>query len=149
MEGTAMTRFTEKRVLVPYDFSDASLEAVRVAHRLAGDVGHVDVVHAVLPLSAADPYSVWEPDADDTRLKKAREQMQDALADVIKDTTYLDVGIGSPSTIITDFAKDRDAGLIVIPSHGRKGVKRLLMGSVAERVVRLAECPVLVLKNCD
>lgn len=144
-----MTRFTEKRVLVPFDFSDESLEAVRVAHRLAGDVGHVDVVHVILPLSAADPYSVWESDADDKRRERALDEMKDALADVITDTTFLDVGIGSPSTIVTDFAKDRDAGLIVIPSHGRTGVKRLLIGSVAERVVRLAECPVLVLKNYE
>ncbi|MEZ6094353.1 MAG: universal stress protein [Pirellulaceae bacterium] len=54
---------------------------------------------------------------------------------------------GDPGSEITRFAKENDAGLIVISSHGRTGVSRLLLGSVAERVVRLAPCPVLVLRD--
>lgn len=142
-----MTRFTEKSILVPFDFSETSVEAVRVAHRMAGEDGEVEIVHAVLPLSAADPYSVWEPEADEARVARAEQQMKERLSEFVRDKTHFDVGIGSPSTVITDFAKSRGVGLIVIPSHGRTGVKRLLMGSVAERVVRLSECPVLVLKG--
>ena len=48
---------------------------------------------------------------------------------------------------IADFAQEKKAELIVLPSHGRTGLTRLLLGSVAEKVVRLAHCPVLVLKK--
>jgi nucleotide-binding universal stress UspA family protein len=55
--------------------------------------------------------------------------------------------LGEPAHGIADYAQDKKAELIVIPSHGRTGITRLLIGSVAERVVRLAHCPVLVLRK--
>jgi nucleotide-binding universal stress UspA family protein len=57
------------------------------------------------------------------------------------------VRIGDPGHEIADCAAEIGADLVVISSHGRKGVKRLLIGSVAERVVRLSHCPVLVLRK--
>ena len=54
---------------------------------------------------------------------------------------------GDPGHEIVKYAEEIDADLIVIPSHGRTGLTRLLIGSVAERVVRLAHCPVLVLRK--
>jgi nucleotide-binding universal stress UspA family protein len=57
------------------------------------------------------------------------------------------VAIGDPGHEIADFASNVGADIIVLPCHGRTGLKRLLIGSVAERVVRLAHCPVLVLKD--
>jgi nucleotide-binding universal stress UspA family protein len=51
--------------------------------------------------------------------------------------------------MIADLAKELNANLIVMPSHGRSGVSRLLLGSVAERVLRLANCPVLVLRGAE
>ena len=55
--------------------------------------------------------------------------------------------VGDPGHEIAEFAEEIDAELIVIPSHGRTGLTRLLLGSVAERVVRLAHCPVLVFRK--
>ena len=55
--------------------------------------------------------------------------------------------LGDPGHQIAEFAKEAGAGLIVMPSHGRTGLTHLLIGSVAERVVRFAHCPVLVLRN--
>ena len=55
--------------------------------------------------------------------------------------------LGEPAHGITDYAQEKGAQLIVVPSHGRTGLTRLLIGSVAERVVRLAHCPVLVLRK--
>ena len=52
--------------------------------------------------------------------------------------------IGDPGTKIVEYAREIKADLIVMPSHGRTGIKHLLLGSVAERVIRLAECPVMV-----
>ena len=54
---------------------------------------------------------------------------------------------GDPGLMIADYAADVQADLIVMPSHGYHGVKRLLLGSVAERVLRHANCPVLVLRR--
>ena len=55
--------------------------------------------------------------------------------------------IGDPGHEITEYAEEIGASLIITPSHGRTGLSRLLIGSVAERVVRLAKCPVMVLKS--
>ena len=54
---------------------------------------------------------------------------------------------GDPGLLIADYAAEVHADLIVMPSHGYHGVKRLLLGSVAERVLRHANCPVLVLRR--
>ena len=54
---------------------------------------------------------------------------------------------GDPGQNIVQFAEDIDANVIVMPSHGRSGLKRLMLGSVAERVLRLAHCPVVVLRQ--
>ena len=55
--------------------------------------------------------------------------------------------IGDPGSEITKLAKEVGAHLIIMPSHGRTGISRLLLGSVAERVLRLSHCPVLVLRG--
>jgi nucleotide-binding universal stress UspA family protein len=54
---------------------------------------------------------------------------------------------GDPGHEIADYSQREQADLIVLPSHGRTGISRMLIGSVAERVVRLAHCPVLVLRK--
>jgi nucleotide-binding universal stress UspA family protein len=59
----------------------------------------------------------------------------------------LEVVFGAPAEEIAQFAQRDQSELIVLPSHGRTGLARLMIGSVAERVVRLAHCPVLVLRN--
>ena len=59
----------------------------------------------------------------------------------------IDVEIGDPGHRIADVAAKLGADLIVMPSHGRTGIERMLIGSVAERVLRLAHCPVLVLRG--
>ena len=59
------------------------------------------------------------------------------------------VTIGNPGLKITEFASENGVDLIVLPSHGNSGLKRVLLGSVAERVLRHAECPVLVLRRMD
>ena len=61
----------------------------------------------------------------------------------------LAVAIGTPGLEVADYARRHEADLIVIPSHGYHGVKRLFLGSVAERVIRHAACDVLVLRRGD
>lgn len=142
-----MNWFTEKQILVPFDFSDESVDAVRVALKLAASKEDVHVVHVLPELPAGDPYVVWDENSDESRKKHARESMEKQLSDLDSGNIHLDIGIGNASSVIVAVAKKIAAGLIIIPSHGRTGVTRFLLGSVAERVVRLAPCPVLVLKH--
>jgi nucleotide-binding universal stress UspA family protein len=89
------------------------------------------------------PLAVWDVESQ-TRMATQ------ALYDRVKEQKYQGVKMqvcdGDPGTEIAKYGEDISADLIVISSHGRRGFKRLLIGSVAERVVRLAHCPVLVLK---
>ena len=142
-----MTWFESKRIVVPFDFSNECIEAVKVALKLAESEDNVHVLHVLIDLLEAHPYSLPDETAAEHRKSRARESMQERLGHLGLRNVHLDVGIGNPGAIVADLAKEINAGLIVIPSHGRSGVKRLLLGSVAERVVRLAPCPVLVLKR--
>ena len=142
-----MTWFKGKRVLVPFDFSDESIEAVKVGVAVAEHKDDVHVLHVLLELPATDPVAVWDGLNDERRKNTTRDSMEKALAEAgIKDV-QINATIGNPAQVIADLADEIEAGLIVIPSHGYTGVKRLFLGSVAERVVRLAKCPVLVLKS--
>ena len=77
-------------------------------------------------------------------IKKA---LKDKLADPKFDGVHIAITFGDAGQEVAEFAQSVKAGLIVMPSHGRTGLKHLLIGSVAERVVRLAHCPVLVLRD--
>ena len=142
-----MNWFSNSKVLVPFDFSDACTEAVRVATHLAKNVDDVHVLHVLENLPATSPLAVWDPDADEHRKKTAQESMEEKLAELGIKNVHLDVSIGNPAYAVADLAKEIECGLIVIPSHSRSALKRFLIGSVAERVVRLSPCPVLVLKQ--
>ena len=134
-------------VLVPVDFSEESLKAVDVALEIASEPSGVHVVHVLPELSAAEPGMVWESVDAESRCRHAREALQERLRDPKYGDIHLTVLIGDPGHGISDHAKDSNADLIVMPSHGRRGLSRLLLGSVAERVLRLADCNVLILKK--
>jgi nucleotide-binding universal stress UspA family protein len=140
-----------KRILVPVDFSEPSLAALRFAIDLARTLkARLEIVHVV----EAVTYAPMIGSAVD--LDKFREQQEHAaerrLAGLAADLrrqrvrcrTVLRIG-AAPSTIV-DLAKRSAADLIVMATAGRHGVGRLLLGSVAERVVRSAECPVLTVR---
>ena len=142
-----MKWFRNKRILVPFDFSDDSVQAVEVALQILDRHADVHILHVVEPLPANDPFVTWEADGDAKRKEAARKNVQDKLAHLGKDEFHIDIGMGSPANVIVKLAEEIDIGLIIIPSHGLTGLSRLMMGSVSERVVRLAHCPVLVLKD--
>ncbi len=142
-----MKWFKNKRVLVPFDFSDACVAAVEVGIELAETVDDVHVLHVLENLATTSPLAVWDPDADEHRKITARNSMQEKLSDLNITNVHLDVSIGNPAQTVADLAKEIDCGLVVIPSNSRSPLQRFFIGSVAERVVRLAPCPVLVLKQ--
>lgn len=134
-------------VLVPFDFSDACQEALAVGREFAGSPGSLHVVHVVVPPAPAVPGVMWgELDLDGMR-RRAKEELVTAVKAAGVEGAQVEVLMGAPGTRIAEFAREQGCGLIVIPSHGRTGLERWVMGSVSERVVRLAPCPVLVLRD--
>ncbi|MEN1679432.1 MAG: universal stress protein [Planctomycetota bacterium] len=148
-----MIRLMSKRVLCPTDFTPESDQALREALDLAEDPGDVTVLHVAAPLESyavADPAIVWESVCDDTRRVKLTESFlnwvdADGKPDPRRQEVDFQVLFGHPSTEIAKFADEHHFDLIVMPSHGRSGFERIIRGSTAERVVRSAHCPVLVL----
>jgi nucleotide-binding universal stress UspA family protein len=83
----------------------------------------------------------------ESRKEHAVSALRQRLSDKKYAATPIEILFGDPGHEITDYAERVEADLIVMPSHGRTGLSRLLIGSVAERVIRLAHCPVLVLRD--
>lgn len=142
-----MAWFPKQRVIVPIDFSSESFAALDVALQLVERSNQVSIIHVIqdlTPLEAGEVWGVVDPMA---RIESARNALREKLTDDKYSAVLLEVVLGDPAEGITSCAEQTGAQLIVIPSHGRRGLTRLLMGSTAERVVRLAHCPVLVLRQ--
>ena len=142
------TFFSNKTILVPFDFSDQAMSAVDEALSMADDTTTIQVVNIVVPthalvLEAGMPIDLGD---DRVRLEAAQEKLAERIAEKDKSiqTTAL---MGDPGHGIVDQANEIGADLILMPSHGRTGFSRLLLGSVAERVMRYAECPVMILRK--
>jgi universal stress protein A len=140
-----------KVILVPTDFSPASAKALEYAQLLGARFnGSLNLLHVV-----EDPVATVGPEAYVVDLPALREQIvHDAerrLAEVAAPlsgvTVTTEVLVGSPARAIAKVAADRGAGLIVMGTHGRGGLAHLLLGSVAERVIRTAHCPVLTVRE--
>ncbi len=139
------------KILSPIDFSDSSTMGVETAKEFANLLGaslqllHVIDVQAVP--SFYGPAAVV--DFGERLRKEALAQMAELYAraggpDVPFESFVIS---GTPSVRIAGLAEEQDSGLIVIPSHGLGGLERWLLGSTAERVGRIADCPVLTLKS--
>ena len=134
-------------VVVPYDFSEQSGQALQVARDLVADLTHIHVVHVLSVVMVAEPGMIWDVVDNEARVKDAQRAFRDRFATGPFKNADFHVVFGDPGREIAAFAERQKAHLIVMPSHGRSGVSRLLIGSVAERVVRLAHCPLLVLRG--
>ena len=141
-----MSWLVKKSVLVPIDFSEWSYEAIAPAREYVESETDLTLIHVLTPLRPADPAAMWNTLDDEQRKQKVKDFLAEKLGEMGYKTVRIEVKLGDPSTEIVDFAEETAADLIVLPSHGRKGISRFLLGSVAERVVRLSPCPVLVIK---
>jgi len=142
-----------KKILVPVDFSDCSLFALRYAVNLATQVnGNLLMVHVASSLLTPPEMEYVHVD-----LKKFRAELEKhataKLTAIAEKEIPAGVPIspvvrhGTPWEEITQTAKDRQADLIVIGTRGHSGIRHLLLGSTAEKVVRFAGCPVLVVRE--
>ena len=143
--------FPYKRILCPVDFDEYSGEALREAAALAlNGVGTVHVLHAlqINPLvdqGAAEGFAAGE--LYEAQIEFARKQVEQMLATMPPGVQReIIIEIGEPGNCIIDAATKAGADLVVMATHGRKGLKHLVLGSVAERVVRESPVPVLALR---
>jgi universal stress protein A len=145
---------TIRRVLVPVDFSPYSDEAVAYATGLAKRLdASIELLHVV-----EDPYltGTWSPDVYvpdaiaslESLARDAHDRLTVATAAIRVQgvTATASVRKGSAPRTIVEHATVENVDLIVLGTHGRTGLAHVLLGSVAERVVRLAPCPVLTVK---
>ncbi len=138
-----------KRIIVPTDFSSMSEAALDYALGVAKVFGgRVLLLHAFQPPAFDLPAGIIAGTADSTeRILRSAEQ---ALASAIELRKERGVSIeplvtrGAPWRVISELAAGRKDTMIVMATHGRKDLPRALLGSVAEKVVRMANCPVLV-----
>jgi nucleotide-binding universal stress UspA family protein len=143
-----------KRILVPYDFSVCSSAALDYAGRLAIDSGaRIYMLHVDELLDArisAIPAVDW-PGVRESSWEKRRRLVNRRLAKVVPLNAPVIYEhhwvMGSPANEILAFAERVHIDLIVMGSHGRTGLSRLLTGSVAENVMRGSKCPVLIVKS--
>jgi universal stress protein A len=141
-----------KRILVPVDFSGASTKAFRQALSFAKHLNaNLTVLYVVppAPVSALTMLDGTPPSerADVSIVNKdLRALTKFARTSGVQDANA-SVRFGVPSHEIVEAAKDEDADLIVIATHGYTGWKHFCIGSTAERVVRAAPCPVLVVRE--
>lgn len=143
---------TLQKILVPTDFSDLSQQALEFALSLADSFrAKLYLIHVwELPMTGSllppEPYPesvlTEEQAAGEAHLTKVVNELKTSGFDVEPVFVF-----GKPYMEIVKAATDLDADLIVLASHGRSGVSHLLLGSVAEKVVRLAPCPVFTVKS--
>ena len=141
-----------KTILVATDFSQTSEHALEYARALATSFGGtLHLLHVVPDPVIASAWSeayAYDLTALGERLRLDAERRLAEKVQTIRDVAVTaEALVGRPATIIALTAAERGADLIVMGTHGRSGVTHLFMGSVAERVVRSAPCPVLTVRE--
>lgn len=139
--------FKLQKILVPVDFSDCSNKAVEYAIAFAKQFGselfllHVVEPHPVVPeMGQYDPDMIHDRRADLAALQKS-------IGRPVRSTASLRTG--TPHMEIAGAAEDLGIDLVIIATHGRKGLSRVVLGSTTEKVVRHAPCPVLIVRETE
>ena len=142
------------RILWPTDYSDTSNTAQIFACTLAKQLNaDLHIVHVIVdPAYAASPMGMgYIPESyqEDMLERSDAELARLPSIDCDGPTIVRKSLTGSAAESITDYAKEHRVGMIIMGTHGYSGLSRLLMGSVAEKVVRTASCPVLTIHSDD
>ncbi|MEO7159431.1 MAG: universal stress protein [Polaromonas sp.] len=146
-----------KRILVPIDGSETSNKALVAALQLAKDLGgRVRLIHVIEELAYMSGYEQYGGAYSAELLKVMRENGAKVLNDgmaiaqaagVEADHQLFDNLVARLAEVVADAAKQWNAELVVVGTHGRRGVGRMLLGSGAEQILRLSPVPVLVIRS--
>jgi len=156
-----------KKILCPTDFSEHSYKALKAAEELAKELSAtLLLVHVVPPVpvsselqtgpsgysapASAGGFNITE------YIKELKANAEKSLDDIVKNKIKEDIDVETvvlaereESDEINKFAEDKDVNLIVISTHGRTGLERLVFGSVAEKIIRHARKPVLTIRSME
>jgi universal stress protein A len=146
-----MTHIT--RILVPIDFEPTSLAALDYASTLATRFGAtITLVHVFDDVFAAaaytpDVYAPLPPDVRERVIGELHDKLAALLPAIGGQAHCANVIVGAAADGIVEHAREQGIDLIVMGTHGRRGLSHALLGSVAERVLRTAPCPVLTVRH--
>lgn len=146
-------RINLKKILVPIDFSEHSRKALQYAVSFAKQFGaSIDLIYVVEPTVYPADFSFGQvgfPAIEDELRKRGAEELDDLLKNDIRRAVPAKraVRTGKAFYEILLYAKEEKMDFIVIATHGHTGIEHALFGSTAEKVVRKAPCPVLVVKT--
>lgn len=138
-----------RRVLVPVDFSEGSEVAIMHAKEIAQTYGaEIDLLHVIEETVYPSAYGIEPTYFPSQDVLDRVEKRLGAIAreEIGYEHVTVSATVGYAPTMILDYVEERDVDLVVIATHGRTGLDRMLMGSVAERVIRQAPTPVFVVK---
>jgi nucleotide-binding universal stress UspA family protein len=148
-----MSGFHPNKIVVPVDLSPESLSAFDTALNIANSSSHVYVLHLVPKLNVAVPRVIGQESDNDIRIQ-GESRMQDVLETLreqLPEENYvqlqIDLEVDDLGFRLADFAQQVAADLIVMPTHGQTVPSHILFGPLAQRVIRLSHCPVLVLRK--
>lgn len=145
-QGPSIGAASFERVLAPTDFSPPSLKALHYARALS--TGTVQLVHVIEPVYIAAPELALVP-TDEERMSASGKELQGIakIHDSDGPRVTSTVRLGRPANEIARVAREWPADLLVVSTHGRTGLSHLLLGSVTEKLIRSAPCPVLVIRK--
>lgn len=151
-----MKKFEVKDIIIPTDFSEISYSAFyyagEIGERYGAKLHIIHVLEDIPPVLGKESAYFSDNESDNSAEQEAYSNLEIARQ-YLSNITSLDVNTvlkkGTDSEEIINYAREVNAGLIVVATHGRTGVLRTLMGSVAQKIIKNSECPVLVTKSPD
>jgi nucleotide-binding universal stress UspA family protein len=147
------TAITLRKILVPIDFSEYSKKALHYAIPFARQFNaKILLLYVVEPTIYPADFSFGQigmPNVENELRVKGEQELQELITNEIKGAVAAEalVKVGLPFVEVVSYAKDEGVDLIIVATHGHTGVEHILFGSTAEKIVRKAPCPVLVVRS--
>lgn len=144
---------TLKKIMVATDFSAHSEVAIRYAAEFAnafgGEVVLVSVVEEPTLMAELPPMgeAYFPPNLTELQKESAEQECEKQLKHAGLEGSKVVISVGTPFVEIVKIARDEDVDLLIIGTHGRGAIAHMLLGSVAERIVRKSPCPVLTVRS--
>lgn len=148
-----LQRYSIKKILVPVDFSELSEMAFDRALQLGQNCNaHLDLLYAVQSITYY-PFYLTDYYSEEGTVMKVSKEAERRLNDLVQNrgVGYKNIDCivsgGEPYRVIIEKAEELGSDIIIMGTHGRKGIPHVVVGSVAERVSRIAECPVITVRS--